>query len=142
MTVRKYNFFRRTLGPISGPIFQKNFDFENFGHRRVLFSYQQPIGLKNSSVNKTSFSYFHKMRVTVLRMQFPKLKVFHRDYTNFLTETFINFLKFKLGLQFISPEKNGFLNFYKIYTETLNKYASRERKAIRKSQSLFINKEI
>ena len=82
------------------------------------------------------------MTVTALRMRFPKLKVLHTDYTNFLNETFINFLKFKLGNQFISPEKNGFLNFHKICRETLNKYASRERKTIRRSQSLFINNEI
>ena len=82
------------------------------------------------------------MTVTALRMRFPKLKVLHTDYTNFLNETFINFLKFKLGNQFISPEKNGFLNFHKICRETLNKYAPRERKTIRRSESLFINNEI
>ena len=35
-TVRKYAFFRRIL-VLSRPIFQKNFIFQKFGHRTVLF---------------------------------------------------------------------------------------------------------
>ena len=99
---------------------------------------------QNSCVIETSLSNYHKMTVTVLRMQFRKLKprvLFYRDYTKFSKETFINFLKFKLGTQSISPDENGFLNFFKICTETLNKCAPRKQKIIMANQSLFIKKE-
>ena len=85
------------------------------------------------------------MTVTALRMQFRKLKprlLFYRDYTKFSNETFINSLKAKLNIQSISPDENGFLNFCKICTETLNKHAPRKRKTIKGNQSPFINKEI
>ena len=42
----------------------------------------------------------------------------------------------------ISPDKNGFLNFCEICTETFNKHVPRKRKTIRGNQSPFINKEI
>ena len=85
------------------------------------------------------------MTVTALRMQFPKLKpgvLFLRDYTKFSNETFISSLKVILDTQSHSPDENGFLNFCKIYTETLNKHTPRKRKTIRGNQSSFINKEI
>ena len=85
------------------------------------------------------------MTVTALRMQFRKLEprvLLFRDYTKFSNETFINSLKAKLNIQSISTDENGFLNFCKICTETLNNHAPRKQKAIRGNQSPFINKEI
>ena len=85
------------------------------------------------------------MTVTAFIMQFRKLKprvLFYRDYTKFSNETFINSLKAKLNIQSISPDENGFLNFCKICTETLNNHAPRKRKTIRGNQSPFTNKEI
>ena len=84
------------------------------------------------------------MTVTALGMQFRKLKprvLFYRDYTKFSKQTYTNSLKSKLNIQSISPGENGFLNFGKIFTETLNKHAPRKRKTIRRNQSSFINKE-
>ena len=102
---------------------------------------------QNSCVTETSLSHFHKMTVTALRTQFRKLKpmeLFHRDYTKFSNETFINSFQIKLDTQSISPNDfwNGVLNFCKICTETLKKNAPRKRKTIRGNQSPFINKEI
>ena len=100
---------------------------------------------QNLCVIETSLSDFHKMTVTSLRMQFRKLKprvLFYRDYTKFSNETFINSRKAKSNMQSISPDENGFLNFCKICTETLNKHAPRKWKTIRENQSPFINKEI
>ena len=85
------------------------------------------------------------MTATALRMQFRKLKPrvsFYRDYKKFLNGTFINSLKVKFDTQSISPNENGFLYFSKIFTETLNKHASRKQEKIRGNQSSFINKEI
>ena len=36
-TVRKYNFFRRSL-ELPRPIFQENLNFQKFGHRTILLS--------------------------------------------------------------------------------------------------------
>ena len=47
-----------------------------------------------------------------------------------------------MNIQSISPDENGFLNFCKICTETLNKHASRKRKTISGNQGPFINKQI
>ena len=49
----------------------------------------------------------------------------------FPNETFINSIKVKLDSQSISLDENGFLNFCKICTETLNKHAPRKRKTIK-----------
>ena len=92
------------------------------------------------------------MMVTVIRMQFRKLKpkvLFYRKLKPkvlFYWE-YKKFFKFfweykKLGTQSYSPDENGFLNFCKIYTETLNEHAPRKRKTIRRNQSPFINKGI
>ena len=78
-------------------------------------------------------------------MQLQNLKqklLLHRDYAKFSNETFINFLKIKLGTKPISPYENKYLNLYKICRETLNKYAPRKRKTMTENQSLLINKEI
>ena len=78
-------------------------------------------------------------------MHLPKLKprvLFYRDYTKFSNETFTNSFKVELHTQSISPDENGFLNFCKIWTETLNKHALRKRKTVRGNQSPFINWEI
>ena len=98
----------------------------------------KPRNFQNSSVIENSLSYFHKMTVTALRMQFHKLKPRVLLYR----ETFINSFKAKLNIQSIYPVENGFLNFCKICTETLNNHAPRKRKTIRWSQSPFMNKEI
>ena len=103
---------------------------------------KQTQDFQSSCVTETSL-LDHKR--TVIRMQFCKLKprvLFYRDYTKFSNEIFINSLKAKLNIQSISPDKNRFLNFYKICTDTLNKHAPRKRKTIRGNQSPFINKEI
>ena len=47
-----------------------------------------------------------------------------------------------MNIQTISPDENGFLNFCKICTETLNNHAPCKRKTIRGNQSPFTNKEI
>ena len=47
-----------------------------------------------------------------------------------------------MGTQFISPNENEFLNFCKICTETLKKYAPHKRKTLKGNESPFINKEI
>ena len=94
----------------------------------------KPRNFQNSCVTETSLSDFHKMTVTALRMQFRKLEprvLLFRDYTKFSNETFINSLKAKLNIQSISTDENGFLNFCKICTETLNNHAPRKQKAIR-----------
>ena len=85
------------------------------------------------------------MTVTALRMKFRKLKLrvlFYRDYTKFSNVTFINSLKVELDTQSISLDENGFLNFCKTCTDTLNKHAPRKQKTIRGNQSLIINKKI
>ena len=41
-----------------------------------------------------------------------------------------------------SPDESGFHRFCQICTDTLNKYADRKKKAIRRNHSLFINKDI
>ena len=105
----------------------------------------KPKNFQNSCVIETSLSDFHKMTVTASRNQFHKLKprvLFYRDYKKFSNETFINSLKVKLDTRSISPDENGFLNFCKVCTETLNKHASSKRRRIRGNQSPFINKEI
>ena len=55
---------------------------------------------------------------------------------------FISSLKVELGTQFISPDENGCLNFCKIWTDALRKYAPRKWKTVRESQSPFINNDI
>ena len=94
----------------------------------------KPRNFQNSCVIETSLSDFHKMTVTALRMQCRKLKpraLSYRDYMKFPNETFINSIKVKLDSQSISLDENGFLNFCKICTETLNKHAPRKRKTIK-----------
>ena len=100
----------------------------------------KPRNFQNLFVIETSLSDFYKMTVTALRMQFRKLKSwlsFYIDYTKFSNEIFINSFEVTLDTWSISPDENGFLNFCKICTETLNK-----RNAIRRNQSSFISKEI
>ena len=87
---------------------------------------------QNSCIIETLTSYFHKMTVSAWRMQFRKLKPRVLFY-----EIFINSLKVKLSTQSISLDENGFLNFCKICTETLNKCAPRKRKTIRANLSPF-----
>ena len=94
----------------------------------------KPRNFQNSCVIETSLSDFHKMTVTALRMQCRKLKpraLSYRDYMKFPNETFINSIKVKLDSQSISLDENGFLNFCKICTETLNKHAPSKRKTIK-----------
>ena len=108
-----------------------------------LLSTNKNCKFKNLYVLKTSLSVFHKF--TSLRAQFFKLKLrisFYRNYTKFSNETFINSLNVKLGTKSISADENGFLNFCKVCTEVLNKYAPRKWKAIMQNQSPFINKYV
>ena len=93
----------------------------------------KPKNFQNSYVIETSLFDFHKMTLIALKIQFLKLiqrVLFFRDYTKFSNETFINFLKL------------GFLNFCKICTKTLNKYAPCKRKTTSRNQTLFIDIEI
>ena len=93
----------------------------------------KPKNFQNSYVIETSLFDFHKKTLIALKIQFLKLiprVSFFRDYTKFSNETFIKFLKL------------GFLNFCKICTKILNKYAPRKRKTTRRNQTLFIDIEI
>ena len=94
---------------------------------KVLICYKIPENLSCINLITNKPWNFQKLcaknAVTALRMQFHKLKPklsFYRDYAKFSNETFINSLKVKLGTQSTSPDKNGFLIFCKICTETLN----------------------
>ena len=100
----------------------------------------KPRNFQNLSVIGTSLSDFHKMTVTVLRMQFRILKprvLLYKNYNIFLNETFINCLKVELDTQCISPYENDFLNFSKFCAKTLNKHVSRKRKTIREIKVRF-----
>ena len=78
-------------------------------------------------VIETSLSDFHKKTVAALRMHIRKLK----PRLLFSNETFINSFKVELHTQSVSPDENGFLNFCKIWTDTLNKHAPLKRKTVR-----------
>ena len=76
----------------------------------------KPRKFQNSCEKETLLSDFHKMTDTALKMQFRRLKprvLFYIDYTTFSNETFINSLKARLNIKFISPDENRFLNFAK-----------------------------
>ena len=85
------------------------------------------------------------MTVTTLRMQFHKLKariLFYKDCIKFSNETFMNSPEIKFGSLSISPDENGFLNFYKIFTKTLNKYAPCKRQNYGEIKNNLISKTI
>ena len=68
-TVRKYNFFRRIL-ELSRPIFQKNFNFQKFGHRTVLFSSDDIIWSSSMIYNKAVFELFQNLHFQIYASQF------------------------------------------------------------------------
>ena len=66
--------------------------------------------------------------------------LFYGDYTKFSVETFIR-LQVKLNTLSISTNEKGFLNFCKIFRETLNKDAPCKLKTMRKNQRPYINQD-
>ena len=86
---------------------------------------------QRSCVIETGLSDFHKMIITVLKMQFRKLEpnvVSYRNYKIFSNDIFLKSLNSELSKYCFSPDENGFDRFCQICTDTLD--------------NPFINKEI
>ena len=86
---------------------------------------------RRSRVIETGLTDFHKMTITVLKMQFRKLElrvVSYRNYKNFSNNIFLKSLNNELSKYSFSPDENGFDHFCQICTDTLNKYAPRKKK--------------
>ena len=81
-------------------------------------------------VIETGLTDFHKMAITVLKMQFRKLepKVFsYRNYKHFSNDIFLKSLNSELSKYSVSPDENGFDRFCQICTDTLNKLVKEVR---------------
>ena len=92
---------------------------------------------------ETGLSDFHKLVVTVLKLDFPKQKPniqTFRDYERFQNDLFRSELDYKLSkLDVCNLEFEHFLN---IFIETLNKHAPIKKKYLRANQGEFISKEL
>ena len=99
---------------------------------------------QRSCVVETGLSDFHKMTITVLKVQFRKLDpkvVSYRNYKKFSNDIFLKSLNNELSKYSFSQDENGFDHFCQICTDAPNKYAPR-KKTIRGYHSPFKNKQI
>ena len=99
---------------------------------------------QRSCVVETGLSDFHKMTITVLKVQFRKLDpkvVSYRNYKKFSNDIFLKSLNNELSKYSFSQDENGFDRFCQICTDAPNKYAPR-KKTIRGYHSPFKNKQI
>ena len=72
---------------------------------------------QRSCVFETVLSDFHKMTITVLKMQFRKLEpkvVSYRNYKNFSNDILLKSLNSKFSKCSFSPDENGFDHFCQI----------------------------
>ena len=92
---------------------------------------------------ETGLSDFHKLVVTVLKLDFPKQKPnIHtfRDYERFQNDLFRSELDYELSkLDVCNLEFEHFLN---IFIEILNKHAPIKKKYLRANQGEFMSKEL
>ena len=86
---------------------------------------------RRSRVIETGLTDFHKMTITLLKMQFRKLEpkvVSYKNYQIFSNNIFLKSLNNELSKYSFSLDENGFDHFCQICTDTLNKYAPRKKK--------------
>ena len=86
---------------------------------------------QRSCVFETGLSDFHKMTITVLKMQFRKLEpkvVSYRNYKIFSNDILLKSLNSELSKCSFSPDENAFDHFCQICTDTLNKHAPCKKK--------------
>ena len=99
---------------------------------------------QNSTTIETGLSDFHKMNVTVLKVNFQKMSLIfikYRNYTKFNDEQFrlelSNTLLLNCDLGIITYEK-----FHGIFMGVLNKHAPLKTKIIRANNAPFMNKNM
>ena len=100
---------------------------------------------KRSCVTEIGLSDFHKITITVLKIQFRKLEpkvISCRNYKNFSNDIFLKSLNSELSKYSFSPDESGFGRFCQICTDTLKKYVPHKEKTIKGNHSPFINNEI
>ena len=81
---------------------------------------------QRSCVIEIGQSDFHKMTITVLKIQFRKLEqnvVSYRSYKGFSIDIFLKSLNSELSKYSFLPDENSFDHFCQICTDALNKYA-------------------
>ena len=106
----------------------------------------RPKYFQSTCVIETGLSDFHRMTVSVLKMNFQKLpprNISYRDFSNYHNAKFINSLTEVL---FEVENTESFVKdpecFYKVCTEVLNQHALRKKKYVRGNNKPFMNKAL
>ena len=105
----------------------------------------QTKNFQNSFVVETGLSDFHKMTVTVTKTTFEKLKprvCYFRNWNEFCNEKFRTQLLTKLSMENINNSSNGINKFLEICINTLDIFASRKKKYLRRNNMPFMNKNL
>ena len=117
--------------------FCKSYSFHSFIKQRTCFkipenpSYihliltNKPLSFQTKCVIETGLSDFHRMRIFVLKMHFPKLPpkvINYRDFKKIDDKSFMNSLHYALSEEQIGYRKNS-NNFFEIGQNDLNKHA-------------------
>ena len=87
------------------------------------------LSFKNTYVIETGLSDFHKMKITVIKIHFPKMKpeVFrYRKYKDFHKETFLESLRHELNAQGQFLNEKGLDAFSTICTKIFDKHAPKK----------------
>ena len=105
----------------------------------------RPKSFQNSSVVETGLSHFHKMKVTVMKTTFEKLKpriCYFRNWNQFFYEKSRKQLLTKLLLENVNNSINGINKFQEIHFNTLDIFAPRKKKYLQGNNMPFINKNL
>ena len=104
----------------------------------------KPRSFQSTCVIETGLSDFHRMTVSVLKMDFRKLPpkiISYRDYKSFENERFMDSLILALSSRNIDYTKNPDV-FFEVCQNELNHHAPRKRKYIRGNNKPFMTKAL
>ena len=103
----------------------------------------RPKSFQNSSVVETGLSHFHKMKVTVMKTTFEKLKpriCYFRNWNQFFYEKSRKQLLTKLLLENVNNSINGINKSQEIRFNTVGIFAPRKKKYLQGNNMPFIKK--
>ena len=137
-------------------IFCETYDFQNLIKEPTCF--KNPLSpssidviltnrktcFQNSSTLDTSLSDFHKMTITVMKMQYKKLEpkiISYRNYKKFDNAKFRQEIEYNSQL-LCGQAKLGYVNIENIIISSLNRLAPIKFKYLRGNHQPFMNKEL
>ena len=98
---------------------------------------------QETQVFETGLSDFHKLVVTVLKSNFPKLPpniIIYRSYKNFSNDLLQDDLNSLLSKEYMTLEFISLRSFTKIFIEVLHKHAPIKKKYIRANHTNLVTK--